>query len=59
MSMVVVTEALFQLVIFLSVVVGLSEITAMLEARGEESAFVILVFAVTRVLARWQETGIA
>ena len=56
-KMVVVTDGLFQLIIFLSVIVGLSDITATLEARGEESGFVLLVFVVTRVLARWQETG--
>lgn len=58
-KMVVVTEGLFQLIIFLSVIVGLSDITAMLEARGEESGFVLLVFVVARVLARWQEVGTA
>lgn len=55
MTMVVVTETLFQLVIFLGVIVGLSEVTTMLEARDEEPGFVLLIFCFTQILAKWQE----
>lgn len=59
MTMVVVTETLFQLVIFLGVIVGLSEVTTMLEARGEEPGFVLFIFCFSRVLAKWQQQEVA